>query len=232
MAGRVVFDTTSLVVRLSKRLARSAKVDFGRSILTSRSTRRRNGKLLRPLRTTDKPSNPNTPTIRTTNTRTAILQPQRMEPTLDQAHTVHPTVRQHRTWHDHLFQAHSKSPALTTLHTHRLHQVLPLLARLTAHQVEDRMLLLTLSLLDQPAILMEERHNHHRHNLVSLKHRRSKAKHLRRRRVNHSNLSHNPVKLLTRRQDSLTSRRAIKLQDRLTASHFTLLKVNRRLPDL
>jgi hypothetical protein len=228
MAGKVVFDTTSLVVRLSKRLARSAKVDFGKSILTSRSTRRRNGKLLRRLRTTDKPSNRNTPTIRTTNTHTAILQPQRMEPTLDQAHTVHPTARQHRTWHDHLFQAHSRSLALTTVHTHQPHQVLPLLARLMAHRAEDRMLLLTLSLPDLPATLTED----HQHNPVSLKHRHSKVKHPRRHRVNHSNLSHNLVKLLTRRQDSLISRRIIKLQDRLMASHLTLLKVNRRLPDL
>ena len=220
MAGRAVSDTTSSVVRLSKRLARSAKAGFGKSIPMSRSTRRRNAKLLRRLRTTDKPSNRNTLTTRTTNTHTAILRPLHMEPMLDQVLTVRHTVRQlYKTWHGRLSRLHSRSLALTTLHTPQPHQVLPLLARPTVPRAEVPTLPLTLSLLGHLVTLTADRHSRHQHNPLSHKHRRSKAKHLRRRKVNH-----NPVRLLIPRQDSLISRPTIKLKDRRT--------VNRRLPDL
>jgi hypothetical protein len=109
--------------------------------------------------------------------------------------------------------------------------VLPLLAHLTALRAEDHTPLLTLSRLDRPVTRTVDRHSRHRHNPVNHKHRRSKAKH-RRRKVNHSNLNHNLVKLPTRRQDSLISRRTIKLQERPMVSNRTLFKVNHRLLDL
>ena len=206
MAGKVVFDTISSAARLLKRLARSVKVGYGKSIRMSRSTRRRNGKLPRRLRTIGSNSNRNIPTTQTINTHTATLRLLRMELMLDQALTVHPTVRQLcRMWRDHLYQPHNRSLVLTTLHMHQLHQVLLLLARPTAHRAEDHMLH-TLSLLDRLATLTADRLSSHRHNQASHKHQDSKAKHLRRRKVNHSKLSHNLVKRLNPHQDSLTSR--------------------------